>query len=162
MRLRATVKQLDQMMRIHKLRVNHAERELQAQKIIVEEHLQSVEKLQMELAQLDADRDSVVRFLGSLASNTNPTQLSDANTRRRWLSYDREKTDYYLDIAQEDLAEAEAELGQKKNVWLKAQARESQTHEQRCAAARREQFEQESRESLEVQEQVVSRALARG
>lgn len=146
MTVRASIKQLDQLTRVLVLRVSHTTRAYQQQKTVVEEQQRNVMECRQEVLQLDRDRERVVRYLHSPDSSADPIKLSDAGIRRRWLAYDREKADYYLSIALDDLAEAEADLAVKKKAWLKAQARESQTLDQRRNAIRLRNLEKEDKE----------------
>ncbi|MBX2884997.1 MAG: hypothetical protein KTR32_33885 [Granulosicoccus sp.] len=161
MSVHLTIKQLDQLIRVQSLRVKHAEREYKQQKSVVDEELQYVEKLCQQINQIDADRQNLLDFLRLQDSNVDPVTLSDANIRRNWLAYDREQAVYYLDIAKENLAEAEADLAARKNRWLKAQKRQSQSQDQYRVAKRQTNGQREINESLAVQEQ-FSGKVSRG
>jgi len=162
MTARASVRQLDLLGGIMRLRVSHASREYQTQLTVVAQRRGKTLELQQEITVLEQDTRAVICYLAQPGVGCDPQKLNDAVTRRRWIAYDREKADYYLAIAEQDLSESEQELEQCRNVWKKAQARENFMREAGALARKQVMLQRDEREALEIAEHFTRVGSAHG
>jgi len=152
--------QLSQLQAIAKMRVKKLHEFYLAKLADWREERRKVEEQQTEIAQLNQDYQRVIEYLERADVCSDPVKLQLAAARRHWLIYDREKAEFYLEIAEDDLKKQSLVLEESKKTWLKAIARENRITEQRCVAEGIERHKKEQRREIESDDTVGGKTMA--
>jgi len=101
-------------------------------------------------------------LVASLSGTNTVDSLTDITTRRHWLNSDYELKKYYLDIAKDDVEEAEKALLVLKKVWTDADAREQAIAQKRIEAEKRVLAQEEIKTELEQSDSMSVGGFERG
>ncbi|MBX2826285.1 MAG: hypothetical protein KTR33_16235 [Gammaproteobacteria bacterium] len=123
----ASVVQLTELKRLGELRVRRAENAVREQRELMVQQQARVDKRQHQVDLLNHQARRVREFLAEPETQSDPVRLNDAYAQRHWIIYDREKEEFYLQQAQQDLEKAENELTQKTVQLNRALARQEES-----------------------------------
>lgn len=154
-----TVGQLTQLTTLDELKTRRAERAAIDQRAVVARCREKVQEIQLLVDQFNADAQRVTDFLAEPETATCPVKLNDAYARRHWIIYDREKEEFYLKQALQELDQANAQLVEKNQLWNRLRARLQETRQLLTRAQRQQVLAQDTAESLLFDEQCSSTAL---
>jgi len=141
------------------LRVMRAKRAYLEKRAEYDALVAEAETLQQEA---DALNNQYQKLVTQLSGNSSVDTLTDITTRRYWLNSDFEMKKYYLEIAVDDVKEAEEELLILKKAWTDADAREQAIDQKRVEAEKRLLAQEEIKTELEQSDSVRTGGIKRG
>ncbi len=144
--------QFAQLGRVMSMRVRKAHTAYLEQLELWRDAKRKVEEQTEEVKGLNRDLQQVLIYMEQDATALDPVKLQFGVSRRRWVIYDKEKAEYYLDVAKQDLQEAADEMLRLKNIWLRVIAREEKITENRVLAQEEEFLDAEMREEVELED----------
>jgi chromosome segregation ATPase len=117
--------QLAQLLKLHQKRVKACESRYHEAVKERDKAAEDVHTRQASITQLETERSDLFRYLDEPAVLQSPAKVERVHVRRYWVEYDLEKHEYYLDLDQQALEEADEQLKTAKADWLRARYRES-------------------------------------
>ena len=144
--------QLNQMLRLHQMRVRAAESRYHETRKKRDEAAEDVHQRQTTITQLRDQHSDLFRYLEDVAVVESPIKVERVHTRRYWLEYDLEKEEYYLVLDIEALEEADKEVAKAKSEWMRTRFRESGTENMLKDTQREINLSEEQNQELESEE----------
>jgi exonuclease VII small subunit len=121
--MKQQVTQSQQILRLHRLRIQEAEKAYRQAQRLLAEAKQALEQREQQISELREQHSQVFSYLRLGNNHSQTTLLQQAHQRREWLEFDLEKENFYLEMDEQDVKDAQEKCDDAKKHWLAAQAK---------------------------------------
>jgi len=152
---RQRARHLAQLLRLREMRVSAAEAEYRAKQTERDAALAAMRERQKRIEDLRRQRAALSDYVIAQGATEFTRLAGFASARRAWLDEALERDEYWLLDDERELREAEAQVAEARQQWLRARSRETGTQSLLDDTRRTQARDAEQRQEMEASEQVT-------
>jgi len=152
-------KSLKHLVRLYELRENKARADYQEQLNAMKSAQETFDRREADhnVVLTEADQLRIAAYSEELSSNVRAQQR--IQVKRKWLKYDSEKTQYFLNDARCDLSREKEETTRKRQYWMQLKNRREQFEKEHRVSVKACLIARETHEEREQEDDALNRYL---